>query len=81
MLRPLADSGLVIYRAYKGSRLSDAGQTLALRNLRRHRLLKLFLVNTLGIPWHEAHEEAGHLGHAASNRLVADQAILNGLKS
>jgi len=70
MLRPLADSGLVIYRAYKGVRLSDAGQALALRILRRHRLLKLFLVNTLGIPWHEAHEEAGRLQHAASNWLM-----------
>ena len=71
MLRPLAQSGLVIYRTYKGVRLSDTRETLVLHILRRHRLLKLFLVNTLGIPWHEAHEEAGHLEHAASNRLVA----------
>jgi DtxR family Mn-dependent transcriptional regulator len=38
--------------------------------LRRHRLLELFLVKTLRMPWDEVHEEAEHLEHAVSERLV-----------
>ena len=70
MLRTLGESGLAQYQAYEGVRLSDAGQRLALRILRRHRLLELFLVRTLGLTWDEVHEEAEHMEHAVSERLV-----------
>jgi DtxR family Mn-dependent transcriptional regulator len=33
-------------------------------------LLELFLVQTLRMPWDEVHEEAEHLEHAVSSRLV-----------
>lgn len=70
MLRTLADSGLAEYHAYTGVRLSESGKRLALRVLRRHRLVELFLVKTLGLTWDEVHEEAEHLEHAVSDRLV-----------
>lgn len=70
MLRTLADSGLANYQAYEGVKLSEAGVGLALRVLRRHRLVELFLVKTLGLAWDEVHEEAEHLEHAVSERLV-----------
>ena len=70
MLRTLADSGLANYQAYEGVRLTEAGSRLALRVLRRHRLVELFLVQTLGLTWDEVHEEAEHLEHAASDRLI-----------
>ena len=38
--------------------------------IRRHRLLELFLVQTLNMPWDEVHEEAEHMEHAASERLI-----------
>ena len=38
--------------------------------LRRHRLLELFLAQTLRMAWDEVHEEAEHMEHAASERLV-----------
>lgn len=70
MLRTLAESGLANYQAYEGVQLSDAGRRLALRVLRRHRLVELFLVQTLGLTWDEVHEEAEHLEHAVSEALV-----------
>jgi DtxR family Mn-dependent transcriptional regulator len=70
MLRTLADSGLANYQAYEGVRLTDAGTNLALRVLRRHRLVELFLVRTLGLTWDEVHDEAEHLEHAVSEQLI-----------
>src|SRR5262249_44846302 len=46
------------------------GQRLALKVLRRHRLLELFLAQTLDMPWDEVHEEAEHMEHAVSERLI-----------
>lgn len=70
MLKTLAESGLVEYRPYEGVRLTRSGQSLALRMLRRHRLLELFLVRTLDLTWDEVHEEAEHMEHAVSDTLV-----------
>src|SRR5262249_61195367 len=55
---------------YEGARLADAGRRLALKVIRRHRLLELFLARTLEMAWDEVHEEAEHMEHAASERLV-----------
>jgi len=70
MLKTLNDSGLAEYTPYEGVRLTDAGRTLALRVLRRHRLIELFLVRTLDLNWDEVHEEAEHMEHAVSDRLI-----------
>lgn len=70
MLRTLAESGLADYQAYEGVQLTEAGKRLALLVLRRHRLVELFLVKTLGLTWDEVHEEAEHLEHAVSDALV-----------
>lgn len=70
MLKTLAESGLAEYRPYEGVRLTRSGGALALRMLRRHRLIELFLVRTLGLTWDEVHEEAEHMEHAVSDALV-----------
>lgn len=70
MLKTLSESGLVEYRPYEGVRLTRSGQSLALRMLRRHRLIELFLVRTLDLSWDEVHEEAEHMEHAVSDALV-----------
>jgi len=70
MLKTLSESNLVTYTPYEGVRLTVAGRTLALRVLRRHRLIELFLVQTLGLNWDEVHEEAEHMEHAVSDLLV-----------
>lgn len=70
MLKTLSESGLATYAPYEGARLTAAGQALALRVVRRHRLIELFLVETLKLSWDEVHEEAEHMEHAVSDLLV-----------
>ncbi len=70
MLKTLSQSGMVTYTPYEGVQLTDAGRALALRVLRRHRLIELFLVRTLELTWDEVHEEAENMEHAVSDLLV-----------
>jgi DtxR family Mn-dependent transcriptional regulator len=70
MLKTLSESGLATYAPYEGVRLTAAGSALALRVVRRHRLIELFLAKTLSLTWDEVHEEAEHMEHAVSDRLV-----------
>ena len=58
MLKTLAESKLARYTPYEGASLTGEGRALALRMLRRHRLIELFLVKTLGLSWDQVHEEA-----------------------
>jgi DtxR family Mn-dependent transcriptional regulator len=70
MLKTLSEAELATYAPYEGARLTPAGQRLALAVLRRHRLVELFLSHTLAMSWDEVHEEAEHIEHAVSDRLV-----------
>src|SRR4029077_16641664 len=70
MLKTLSEASLATYTPYEGARLTEAGQALAIKIIRRHRLLELFLAETLKMPWDEVHEEAEHMEHAASERLI-----------
>ena len=71
MVKTLAESGLVEYEPYSGVRLTKAGDKLAARVLRRHRLVELFLVQVMGMRWDEVHDEAEQLEHVVSDRLIA----------
>ena len=70
MVKTLAESGLVEYEPYAGVALTPAGRKLAALVLRRHRLIELFLVEVMGYSWDEVHDEAEHLEHVVSDRLV-----------
>jgi DtxR family Mn-dependent transcriptional regulator len=70
MLKTLDESNLATYTPYEGVRLTAAGRALALRVLRRHRLIEQFLSQTLDLTWDEVHEEAEHMEHAVSDALV-----------
>lgn len=70
MIKALADSGLVLYAPRGGVRLTRGGEQLALHVLRRHRLVELFLVKTLGFDWSEVHDEAEELEHAISDKVL-----------
>ncbi|MBV8557101.1 MAG: metal-dependent transcriptional regulator [Planctomycetaceae bacterium] len=70
MLKTLSEASLATYTPYEGARLTPSGQGLAMKIIRRHRLLELFLVRTLNMSWDEVHEEAEHMEHAASERLI-----------
>lgn len=70
MLKTLSEAGLAEYRPYEGVCLTDAGRSLALRVLRRHRLIEQFLVKTLELTWDEVHDEAENMEHAVSDLLI-----------
>jgi DtxR family Mn-dependent transcriptional regulator len=70
MLKTLDESNLATYTPYEGVRLTSSGRALALRVLRRHRLIEQFLSQTLELPWDEVHEEAEHMEHAVSDSLI-----------
>jgi DtxR family Mn-dependent transcriptional regulator len=69
MLKRLADDGLVEHAPYRGVRLTDRGEQLALEVIRHHRLIELFLAEVLGMPWDRVHEEAEVLEHHISEEL------------
>lgn len=70
MARRMAEAGLVDYRRYYGVRLTPEGERVALKVIRRHRLIELYLVEQLGYALHEVHDEAENLEHAVSDRFV-----------
>jgi DtxR family Mn-dependent transcriptional regulator len=70
MLRRLADLGLLAHQPYRGVLLTEEGRRVALRTLRNHRLLELFLVEVLEVPWDRVHDEAERLEHALSDDLA-----------
>lgn len=70
MAKRLMENGLIDYKKYYGMRLTEAGTSLALRLIRRHRLIELYLVNELAYELHEVHEEAEELEHTVSDRFI-----------
>jgi DtxR family Mn-dependent transcriptional regulator len=69
MVKRLGELGLVEHRPYRGVSLTEDGQRLALEVIRRHRLLELYLVKSLGVPWDRVHQEAEVLEHVFSEEL------------
>jgi DtxR family Mn-dependent transcriptional regulator len=70
MLKTLDESNLATYTPYEGVRLTPSGRALALRVLRRHRLIEQFLSQTLNLTWDEVHHEAENMEHAVSDSLI-----------
>ncbi len=70
MLKTLKQSKHVEYRPYEGACLTDSGKQTAIRVLRRHRLIELFLFQTLKLSWDQIHAEAENMEHAVSDFLV-----------
>lgn len=69
MLKRLEAAELVQRPDGKLVALTDRGEQLAIRVVRRHRLVETFLVTVLDVPWDEVHAEAELLEHAVSPRL------------
>jgi DtxR family Mn-dependent transcriptional regulator len=69
MVKRLGELGLVVHQPYHGVLLTDAGRRVALEVIRHHRLLELYLVQSLGVPWDRVHEEAEVLEHVLSEEL------------
>ena len=70
MVKKLGAQGLVDHVPYGAVSLTTDGTALALRMLRRHRLIETWLVRHFGYGWDEVHDEAEVLEHALSDRLL-----------
>lgn len=70
MAQRMVKDGLVDYQKYRGVVLTSAGAEVALKIIRRHRLIELYLVTELGYELHEVHDEAEALEHAVSDRFI-----------
>src|ERR1700726_362856 len=76
MVKRLGELGLVEHRPYRGVSLTDEGRRVALEVMRHHRLLELYLFESLGAPWDRVHQEAEVLEHVLSEELeelIADK--------
>lgn len=71
MIQKLAatDPPLLKYRKHRGVVLTEEGERVALEIVRHHRLLEMFLHQTLGYSWDEVHEEADRLEHVISEEF------------
>jgi DtxR family Mn-dependent transcriptional regulator len=69
MVKKLDGLGLVTHVPYRGVELTTAGRRVALEVLRHHRLLELYLAQSLGVPWDRVHDEAEVLEHHISEEL------------
>lgn len=70
MVAKLCQAKLARSERYGGIALSASGKRLALDMIRRHRLIEVFLVETLGFDWSQVHEEAERLEHAMSAKVL-----------
>jgi DtxR family transcriptional regulator, Mn-dependent transcriptional regulator len=77
MVKKLAALGLLDHRPYKGVLLTPAGERVAVEVIRHHRLLELYLAETLGVHVDDVHDEADRLEHHLSEELEAriDEAL------
>jgi DtxR family transcriptional regulator, Mn-dependent transcriptional regulator len=69
MVKRLGEIGLVSHEPYHGVMLTEQGRRVALEVMRHHRLLELYLVESLGVPWDRVHAEAEVLEHVLSEEL------------
>jgi DtxR family Mn-dependent transcriptional regulator len=71
MIQKLAATNppLLDYRKHRGVKLTPEGEKVALEIIRHHRLLEMFLHQTLGYSWDEVHDEADRLEHVISEEL------------
>jgi len=71
MVKKLAALGLAEHAPYRGVALTAAGERVAIEVIRHHRLLELYLAETLGVDVEDVHDEADRLEHVISEELEA----------
>jgi DtxR family Mn-dependent transcriptional regulator len=71
MVKKLAALELAEHQRYGAIALTPAGERVALEVIRHHRLLELYLAETLGVHVDDVHDEADRLEHAISEELEA----------
>jgi len=56
MVQQLSSNGMAEYTPYRGVVLTEKGLAEALRVIRRHRLIELYLRQHLDVPWDRVHD-------------------------
>ncbi len=74
MVKRLSEAGLIEHVPYRGVQLTPQGRRAALRTIRRHRIVEVYLARFLGYDWDSVHDEAERLEHAVSDELIARMA-------
>src|SRR5213080_5366100 len=69
MVKKLAALELAVHQPYRGITLTQDGEKVALEVIRHHRLLELYLAETLGLHVDDVHVEADKLEHVLSDEL------------
>jgi DtxR family transcriptional regulator, Mn-dependent transcriptional regulator len=70
MVKRLSETGLIEHVPYRGVQLTAQGRRAALKMIRRHRILEVYLIEQLGYDWDGVHDEAERLEHAVSDKLI-----------
>lgn len=70
MIKKLAREKFLKHISYRGVVLNEEGEKIALKVIRRHRLLELFLKEVLGLDWDKVHVEAEKLEHFISDEIL-----------
>jgi DtxR family Mn-dependent transcriptional regulator len=78
MVKRLSEMGLIEHVPYRGVQLTSQGRRAALRMIRRHRVLELYLTRQLQYNWDDVHDEAERLEHAVSDDLIERMAAALG---
>jgi len=78
MVKRLSEMGLIEHVPYRGVQLTRQGRRAALRMIRRHRVLELYLTRQLQYNWDDVHDEAERLEHAVSDDLIERMAAALG---
>jgi DtxR family transcriptional regulator, Mn-dependent transcriptional regulator len=81
MLKRLQSAGFVKHVPYQGVALTELGREEALKELRRHRILEVFLVQVMGFTWDEAHDHSEDLGQGLNDALTQRMAEMSGFPS
>jgi DtxR family Mn-dependent transcriptional regulator len=78
MLQHLSSGNLIVYKPYQPVFLTPLGEKIALEVIRHHRLIELYLMESLGYSWEQVHAEAERLEHHISEDFEASiERLLN----
>ncbi|GIK54462.1 MAG: metal-dependent transcriptional regulator [Chloroflexi bacterium] len=81
MLKRLRNAGYVKHVPYQGFELTELGRQEALKEIRRHRILEVFLVNVMGFSWDETHELADEMSKGLNDAITQRMAAMTNYPS
>ncbi len=70
MIKKLTAECYITSKPYHGFKLTAKGEKIALTQIRKHRILEHFMINTLDYGWEEVHQEAEKLEHSVTEKFI-----------